>query len=160
MGKPGRKPMYSPELGLKFCDHVSGGLSVKAACAQDGMPEAASIYRWLVKYPEFKIAYENARAQQADALFDQALAIADGDGEYATKDPKERRLMVDTRKWMAGKLQGRYSERVTVDTNVNVSHIHKLDRLTDEQLEQLEQILTLAEGSESGEVKALPSPVH
>jgi len=41
---------------------------------------------------------------QADVLFDECLAIADGRDEYAGRMFAERRLQIDTRKWMAVKL--------------------------------------------------------
>ncbi len=68
--------------------------------------------------------YARAREMQADALFDEALAIADdGSGDWAVdKDGKKTldhehvqrsRLRVDTRKWAAGKLAPkRYGDKM------------------------------------------------
>lgn len=84
------------------------------------MPHAATVCRWLAdeRYALFREQYARAREAQADALFDEALHIADSPLEgvktKTTSDGKieesrgdmieHRRLQVDTRKWMVAKL--------------------------------------------------------
>ena len=72
----------------------------------------------------FRDQYAHARDMQADALFDEALEIADDvSGDWSTdKDGKKvldhehiqrSRLRVDTRKWAAGKLAPkRYGDKM------------------------------------------------
>lgn len=82
--------------------------------------------RWLGddKNADFRGQYARAREFQADALFDQALEIADeSKGDWAIdKDGKtvidhehvqRSRLRVDTRKWAAGRLAPkRYGDKM------------------------------------------------
>ncbi len=90
------------------------------------MPDKATVLRWLGddKRANFRDQYVRAREMQADALFDEALAIADdGSGDWTVdKDGKKAldhehvqrsRLRVDTRKWAAGKLAPkRYGDKL------------------------------------------------
>ena len=90
---------------------------MRAICRDVAMPNKATVLRWLADatHTDFRDRYARAREMQADALFDEALAIADdGSGDWVTdKDGKKTldhehvqrsRLRVDTRKWAAGKL--------------------------------------------------------
>ncbi len=92
---------------------------------------------------------------QADALFDEALEIADdAAGDVTTdKDGKETvnheniqrsRLRVDTRKWAAGKLAPkRYGDKIqhTGEGGGPIRVRPDLSKLTDEELNVLERIL-------------------
>ncbi len=92
---------------------------------------------------------------QADALFDEALEIADdASGDWAVdKDGKKTldhehvqrsRLRVDTRKWAAGKLAPkRYGDKLqhTGDGGGPIRVRPDLSKLTDEELNALERIL-------------------
>lgn len=83
------------------------------------MPATSTVCLWLAKHQEFSEQYARARDAQADALFDEILDIADtplvGEKTKVTSDGKtetttgdmieHRRLQVDARKWMAGKLR-------------------------------------------------------
>ncbi len=92
---------------------------------------------------------------QADALFDEALEIADdASGDWAVdKDGKKTldheniqrsRLRVDTRKWAAGKLAPkRYGDKLqhTGEGGGPIRVRPDLSKLTDEELNVLERIL-------------------
>ncbi len=75
------------------------------------MPSTSTVCKWLDRVEGFAEQYARARELQADALFDDCLAISDkAKGDF--EDVQERRLAIDTRKWMAGKLKGKYSDKV------------------------------------------------
>ena len=80
--------------------------------------------------------YARARESQADAIFDEILAIADtpmvgekrkvkedGSVEIQTGDMIEhRRLQVDARKWMAGKLRPKkYGDKLDIEASVGLT---------------------------------------
>ncbi len=46
-------------------------------CRAPDMPGVATIFRWLRRYPDFRMIYAFARQAQAELLFEQALAIVD-----------------------------------------------------------------------------------
>lgn len=112
----GRPSEFTQEIADTICERLAEGESLRAICAGDEMPNKATVFKWLVKFPTFGDQYARARESQADALFDEILTISD-DGSndtYTDEDGNVRtnqdviarsRLRVDARKWMAGKLR-------------------------------------------------------
>ncbi|MCH8116928.1 MAG: terminase small subunit protein [Proteobacteria bacterium] len=113
----GRPSRYTPDLAADICRRLADGEPLRSICRDPAMPDKATVLRWLAdkKKADFRDQYAHARVMQADALFDEALEIADETtGDLTTdKDGKETvnheniqrsRLRVDTRKWAAGKL--------------------------------------------------------
>lgn len=124
----GRPSDYSQEIVDAICERLGTGESLRAICNDDGMPNKATVFRWLAQHAEFRDQYARAREVQADSLFDEILVIADtpmagektktfpdGTVEKTSGDMIEhRRLQVDARKWMASKLlPKKYGEKVT-----------------------------------------------
>jgi hypothetical protein len=103
---------YGQETADAICEKLADGKSLRAICKLDGMPTTSTVCKWLSKNQEFAEQYARARELQADALFDDCLALADNEHDKAASDAQERRLQIDTRKWMAGKLKGKYSDKV------------------------------------------------
>lgn len=108
----GRPSDYTEELADKICERIADGESLRAICRDDEMPNKSTVFRWLATNTAFCDQYTHARDAQADSLFDDCLAISDGKDDTPSVDIQERRLRVDTRKWMAGKLKGKYSDKV------------------------------------------------
>ena len=55
--KRGRPSHYSAEIADTICDRLAGGESLRAICADAGMPDRATVCRWLARYEEFRIAH-------------------------------------------------------------------------------------------------------
>jgi hypothetical protein len=108
----GRSSEFTEAVADTICERIADGESLRAICKDDTMPSTSSVCKWLGQFPEFAEQYARARELQADALFDDCLAIADNKSELAAEKADERRLQIDTRKWMAGKLKGKYSDKV------------------------------------------------
>jgi hypothetical protein len=118
---------FSREIADTICERIANGESLRAICSEDDMPNKANVFRWLAADETFRDQYARARETQADSLFDEILTIADtpmegsktkitANGiETTTGDMIEhRRLQVDARKWMAGKLQPKkYGDKIT-----------------------------------------------
>ncbi len=115
--KTGRPSLYTEALAAEICRRLAEGETLRSVCRDKAMPDKATILRWLAdkKKADFRDQYVYAREMQADALFDEALEIADdASGDWSTdKDGKKvldhehvqrSRLRVDTRKWAAGKM--------------------------------------------------------
>ena len=102
---------YDQDTADTICERLADGESLRAICADKEMPSTSTVCKWLAKDSEFAEQYARARELQADALFDDCLAIADGTTLKAKEDVQDRRLQIDTRKWMAGKLKGKYSDK-------------------------------------------------
>lgn len=111
---------YGQETADAICERIADGESLRAICRDEDMPNKATVFRWLNRNEAFSDQYARARETQADTLFDDMLEIADGRGERVDEDGKtllatdvqRDRLAVETRKWMAGKLKGKYSDKV------------------------------------------------
>jgi hypothetical protein len=96
------------------------------------MPNRATVFRWLSKFPEFSDQYARAREAQAEALADEILQISDeGQNDWMEKYNQKgeavgwqvngeavlrSKLRVDTRKWIASKLRPKkYGEKVDLE---------------------------------------------
>ncbi len=124
--KKGRPSLYTEALAANICRRLAEGETLRAICRDGAMPAISTVMGWLFngKHKDFSEQYSHARVRQADALFDEALEIADdASGDWAVdKDGKKTlnhehvqrsRLRVDTRKWAAGKLAPkRYGDKL------------------------------------------------
>ncbi|WP_242880414.1 terminase small subunit protein [Stenotrophomonas maltophilia] len=129
-----RPSKYSQQLADAICDLLVDGKSLRTICSTAKMPSRSTVIRWLAENETFRNQYARARELQADTLAEEILDIADkavlgerlkkdGKGkvlERQTGDMVERsKLMIDARKWYAGKLQPKkYGERVALDHGV------------------------------------------
>lgn len=129
-----RPSTYSQQLADAICDLLVDGKSLRTICSTAKMPSRSTVIRWLAENEAFRNQYARARELQADTLAEEILDIADkavlgerlkkdGKGkvlERQTGDMVERsKLMIDARKWYAGKLQPKkYGERVALDHGV------------------------------------------
>lgn len=115
----GRPTDYCPETASAICKRLMDGESLRSICIGDDMPARSTVHLWLSEHKEFSDQYARAREFQADTIFDECLAIADtplrgerrttkADGSVETVEEDmiaHRRLQIDARKWMAGKLR-------------------------------------------------------
>lgn len=123
----GRPSDYTQELADAICAEISHGYSLRTICKAEAMPCVATIFNWFRTQPGFVEQYEKAKAEQADALAEEMLDIADdGTNDWMEKQNKDgskyevlnaehvqrSRLRVDTRKWIASKLKPKkYGDR-------------------------------------------------
>jgi hypothetical protein len=118
----GRPTDYSLELASKICELIADGNPLRRICKREDMPSAASVYLWLSRYKDFSDMYARAREDQADALADEIVEIADEQPELVPMYDKDGQLVeikidtafmawqknrMDARKWTASKLKPR-----------------------------------------------------
>jgi hypothetical protein len=128
---PGRPSDYSDELADIICERLADGESLRSICRDDGMPNKATVFRWLAAHEEFATKYAHARDAQVDVLVDEMTDIADdGSNDWMERKDKDgnnigwqengeaqRRsaLRVSTRQWIAEKLKPKkYGNKVAV----------------------------------------------
>ena len=116
--------------------------------------------RWLAKEPAFQNQYARAREIQAEYHFEELIEIADdGTNDYVAKRDasgaivgwrengewvNRSRLRVDTRKWAMSKMAPKkYGDKTQVEHSGTVATVD-LARLAENDLRQLENILTIA----------------
>jgi hypothetical protein len=129
--KIGRPSDYTQEMADLICEKLCEGESLRAICLQDDMPSRSTVFKWLNDNQDFSDQYARAKEEQAEALADDIISIADGKGDdlLLTSEINQRdKLRVDARKWVASKLKPKkYGDKVqneiTGDLNVQVSKI-------------------------------------
>ena len=105
------RPDLAEAIVDQVCERIAAGESLRAICAGQGLPSAATIRRWLLQSEAFRARYARAREDRADALADEIIEIAD-----RAEGPTAARLQVEARKWAAAKLAPRkYGEKPTPD---------------------------------------------
>ena len=114
----GRPSIQTPELCASICERIALGESLRAICRDEGMPDKATVLRWLSQDTAFRDQYARAREDQADALFEEVLEISDdGTNDWMERQGENNpgwqlngehvqrsRLRVDSRKWAAARL--------------------------------------------------------
>lgn len=122
----GRPSSFTQRVADEICERIATGESLRGICLDEAMPAQSTVFKWLSDNKAFSEQYARAREAQADALADEILHIADtpvmgqktvskATGiEISEGDMIEhRRLQVDARKWLAGKLAPKkYSEKL------------------------------------------------
>lgn len=126
----GRPTHYTLQLAHLICEMIADGHPLRRITKMDGMPRSSTVYEWLLKHEEFAELYTRAREDQADALADEIVEIADEQPDLVPVYDKDGQLVevkidsaflawqknrIDARKWTAAKLKPRkYSERQTL----------------------------------------------
>jgi hypothetical protein len=84
--KRGRPSDYTDDIATAICDRLAEGESLRAICAAEGMPDKATVLRWISGHKEFRDEYAWAREAQADDILEQILEIAnDASRDYVEK---------------------------------------------------------------------------
>lgn len=120
---------YSPKLAAAVCERIAAGESLRAVCAEPGMPSFQAFLRWTADNRDgLRALYSIALDMRAQYFADEIVELADrveigtrtkvrtdGVVEQITGDMVERsRLRVDARKWVASRLAPkRYGDRLS-----------------------------------------------
>jgi hypothetical protein len=154
------------------------GETVAAIARDPKMPDFATIYAWRQTNAEFAAWFHRAREIQSHALADSALAIADdksGDILYRQNgDPvpnnaavQRSRLRVDSRRWLAGKLNPAAYADKQIHTGpdglgpVEVQIRADYERLSADELGQLRELLERAAGVQiEGQAEPIEQPTE
>lgn len=91
----------------KVYERMAEGESLRSICRDDDMPARSTVNLWLIE-DGHSDHYARAKEVRADLYFEQVVEIADD----TSKTPDDRRIAIDARKWAAGKLHGKYSDKV------------------------------------------------
>lgn len=118
--KNGRPSVYTEAIAEEILGRMSRGETLTSICREPGMPVISTVSLWAIddKPKGFSERYARARQMQADAIAEGAVDIADDD---PAADAAKTRLKVDTRKWLASKINpAKFGERtrITVDDPV------------------------------------------
>ncbi len=105
--------IWTPELGDKILSRVSAGELLYKICESPEMPDKSTVYYWTFKHPEFGEKFRAALVQRAENWGEgimEDIAVCPERPESLAK----AKLMVDTKKWIMGKLLKTYADKVTL----------------------------------------------
>lgn len=133
-------PDTKAEVIAAVLEKVNDGKSLRQACREVDFP-IQTFNDWINADSELAGQYERARSNRADKLFEEILSIADNQQygtiettkewgvEVQTRDMIEhRRLQIDARKWMLGKMAPkRYGDRVELEHSGEVKQTVGMD---------------------------------
>ncbi|RVH87752.1 hypothetical protein CN204_04265 [Sinorhizobium meliloti] len=133
----GRPSDFTQEIADTICERIADGESLRSICNGEDMPNKATVFRWLAVHDVFRDQYARARETQADALFDDVLAIADQyDSASDAINPdliQRAKLRIDTRKWMAGKLRPKkYGDKIDVEHSGQLQTVTRIELVAPE----------------------------
>mgnify|MGYP006921346421 CR=1 FL=1 len=135
---------YTQEVGDMICERLAVGESLRSICGDENTPALSTVFKWLNDFPAFSEQYARAREEQAEALFDEIVSIADEECTMvrANKHPSVKsddengdievvfdstavarnRLRVEARKWAASKLKPKkYGDKLDLNHSGEVS---------------------------------------
>ena len=75
--KQGSPTTYSDIIVAEICGEISEGKSLRSICKAAEMPSCSTVFLWLSKHPEFSEQYAHASEEQAYAIADEWLDIAE-----------------------------------------------------------------------------------
>jgi hypothetical protein len=116
---------YDETIGDEILNRLADGQSLRKICLDKNMPDGSTVRKWLSRNADFARQYAYARDEQADTLFDETVAIADGLSDEATNEQiRKAALRIDTRKWLAGKLRPKkYGDNQKLDAQNDTQSI-------------------------------------
>lgn len=124
-----RPSSFDDSKAETICAQLAEGMSLREICRQDGMPDKATVMRWLHSNEGFRDQYARAKEIGIEAIAEDILDIADdasndwmerrgSDGESAGwqlngEHVQRSRVRIDARKWLLSKLAPKkYGEKV------------------------------------------------
>lgn len=133
MATLGRPSSYTKEMADQLCSYLAEGQSLRTACDREGMPDKATVFRWLRTNESFCDQYTRAKEQGTEALADEITDIADngtndwmevekGKGNFVTVLDREHversKLRIESRKWLLAKMRPKkYGDKLDMTTN-------------------------------------------
>lgn len=131
---------YSPELAIEICKRLSRGETVSSICSEPGMPVKSAFLDWVDDDRDgLRERYARAREALMDHWAEEIVTIADD----STSEPNDRRVRVDTRKWLMSKIAYRkYGDKLvhSGDPDNPIQHMHKVARVEALRPEELDAL--------------------
>ncbi|EMT3045606.1 terminase small subunit-like protein [Neisseria meningitidis] len=135
--KLGRPTDYTKDMADNICEKISGGLSLRAICAEPGMPARGTVYRWLIENADFQDQYARAREKQADYFAEEIIEIADS-AEAESAAVSKAKLQIDARKWAASKIAPKkYGDKTELDVKSSDGSMRPSVRIDAEEYRKL-----------------------
>lgn len=110
-----------------ICRSIARGESLRSIAA-DYVVDESTLREWLRADPDRAAAYDAARVDRAHRYADEIVELADSTGDGI--NDKQRRLQIDTRKWLASKFYPKmYGERIMQEHSGTINLVSALKEL-------------------------------
>lgn len=157
-----RPSLFNEALAHDICERIADAESLRSICRDEDYPDRRTVNRWLADpaHVEFRRQYALAREASADSddddIRDITKRVEDGD-----LDPLKARVIIDAKKWSAGKRKPKVYGDSTQLKHSGAIGSFDASRYSDEQLAALASVLGDAtpgagdaEGGEGGDSEA------
>lgn len=126
--RAGRPTTFTKELAHRVLHRISTSTEgLEKLCeTHEDLPNKSTVYEWLLNNQEFSDAFKRARVIQTQLCIQELESVTDAEFYYDEKGVKrydaalvaQRRLKVETRKWLASKIiPSVYGDKMTVETD-------------------------------------------
>ena len=132
----GHHRAVTPGVAAEFCGRIASGRTLLAVCRDADMPHHDAIYDEMARSPSFAEAIARARAESAHGLAMSTVEIADQAVANPQNKPHWAQLVknqCDQRRWLAGKYNALYADKVAVTDSDGGSIAARLARMSAEQ---------------------------
>lgn len=97
----GRETSYSEEMAQRICTAVASSQhGLRKTLEENGLPPLTTVQSWLREHAFFQSAYAQAKREQIEAMAEDIVDLSNDD----TLEPNDKRIRIDTRKWLLSKL--------------------------------------------------------
>lgn len=153
-----RPSTYNRETADYVCEQLARGRSLKDICDNDEQaPSHETIRKWRRDNPDFDTQFLQARQDGVHVYVDEMREI-ENEIRNGRLDPAAARVILDTRKWIASKLNPRtYGDKIEATINAPGSFIGVLDAL-ERRMKTIDS--TATEEAEPEEIECKPKLVH
>ena len=104
---------YDEEIGKRICDALAASdRGIRSVLkANPEFPQLDTLYKWLQNSAQFSDAYAQAKRHQLEMMAEDIVDISMDD----SLDPNDKRIRIDTRKWLLSKLMHKtYGDKLDV----------------------------------------------
>jgi len=126
-----RPTKKTPEVIQRLLDGIADGVTLRALCREDGMPNWRTVYDWIEADAELAAQVARARELGFDAIAEDVFDIADGT-RAISEHVQLSKMRIDTRlKLLACWNPKKYGSKATVDVGNKEGETLKVDNGVD-----------------------------
>jgi hypothetical protein len=126
-----RPTKKTPEVIQRLLDGIADGVTLRALCREDGMPNWRTVYDWIEADADLAAQVARARELGFDAIAEDVFDIADGT-RAISEHVQLSKMRIDTRlKLLACWNPKKYGSKATVDVGNKEGETLKVDNGVD-----------------------------
>lgn len=133
--KPEPRTVFTQGVADAICARIANGESLRSICALEGMPDKATVFRWLAEDDEFATKYARAREAQAEHHHDEMDRLEEAT-ESGALNPQAASVILANKRWRMEKLKPKvYGAKVQTEHSGSIG-VRSEREMTDAELEE------------------------